>query len=54
MNGLSKASIQVENMKSSVYTKIEAETALVKQSIQYQKMIMGSLSSRFETGASGN
>lgn len=54
MNGLSKASIQVENMKSSVYTKIEAETALVKQSIQYQKMIMGSLSSRFETGATGN
>ncbi|MCX7124229.1 MAG: hypothetical protein NTU49_00455 [Gammaproteobacteria bacterium] len=50
MNGLARASIQVQNMKSNIYEKIESETALVNQSIEYQKMIMGSLSSRFQTG----
>ena len=54
MNGLARASIAVQNMKSNIYTKIQSETALIQQSIQYQKMIMGSLSSRFETGNTGN
>lgn len=53
MDGLAKASISVQNMKSNIYTKIQSETALIQQSIQYQKMIMGSLSSRFETGSTG-
>jgi conjugative transfer pilus assembly protein TraH len=53
MNGLARANISVANMKSNIYTKIQAQTALIKQSIQYQKMIMGSLSSRFETGSTG-
>ena len=51
MNGLASASVQVQNMKSNVYSKIESQTALINQSIEYQKMIMGSLSSRFQTGS---
>lgn len=51
MNGLAKASIHVQEMKTDVYTKIESQTALINQSIEYQKMIMGSLSSRFQTGS---
>ncbi len=51
MNGLAKASAQIQEMKSNIYEKIQSETALINQSIQYQKMIMGSLSSRFQTGA---
>ena len=50
MDGLARASSEIQEMKSNIYEKIESETALINQSIQYQKMIMGSLSSRFQTG----
>src|SRR3990167_1972345 len=50
MDGLAKASNQVQEIKSDIYQKIQAQTALINQSIEYQRMIMGSLSSRFQTG----
>jgi len=50
MDGLAHASAEIQEMKSNIYEKIESETALINQSVQYQKMIMGSLSSRFQTG----
>lgn len=53
MDGLAKAASQVQEMKSDIYQKIQAQTALINQSIEYQRMIMGSLSSRFQIGKKG-
>lgn len=50
MNSLIDAQNQVDSMKIGVYKKVQAETALINQAITYQKMIMGNLSSRFQTG----
>ena len=48
MNSLAQASIEVQNLKTTVAQKIQALTALIQQSVAYQKMVMGALSDQFK------
>ncbi len=46
---LAVATRQVQQMDTNVYQYVVAQTALIQQSMQYQQMVMGSMSSQFQS-----